>query len=233
MPRILIVEDEHAIALGLRNDLALEGYDVEVATTGDAGAARARETTFDLLLLDVMLPGKDGFAVCRELRRAGVKTPIILLTARVQETEKVMGLELGADDYVTKPFSPMELRARIKAVLRRAGSAADEDTYRFGAIEVDFARCRAVRAGHDAALTPLEFKLLTTLIRARGRLLSRSQLIDAVWGAGTAITDRVVDNHVMNLRRKLEEQPAEPRYLISSRGLGYRFENPDNGQTEP
>jgi two-component system alkaline phosphatase synthesis response regulator PhoP len=187
---------------------------------------------FDLLLLDVMLPGKDGFAVCRELRRAGVKTPIILLTARAQETEKVLGLELGADDYVTKPFSPMELRARIKAVLRRTGAGADEETYRFGGIEVDFARCRALRAGHDAALTPLEFKLLATLIRARGRLLSRSQLIDAVWGAGTAITDRVVDNHMMNLRRKLEEHPAEPRYLISSRGLGYRFENPDNAQTE-
>jgi DNA-binding response OmpR family regulator len=231
MPRILIVEDEHAIALGLRNDLALEGYDVEVAATGDAGATRAREGTFDLMLLDVMLPGKDGFAVCRELRRAGVKTPIILLTARAQETEKVLGLELGADDYVTKPFSPMELRARIKAVLRRTATG-DDETYRFGTIEVDFARCRALRSGADAALTPLEFKLLATLIRARGRLLSRSQLIDAVWGAGTAITDRVVDNHVMNLRRKLEEHPAEPRHLISSRGLGYRFENPDESQTE-
>jgi DNA-binding response OmpR family regulator len=193
--------------------------------------ARARDSAFDLMLLDVMLPGKDGFAVCRELRRAGVKTPIILLTARAQETEKVLGLELGADDYVTKPFSPMELRARIKSVLRRTGAAA-EDTYRFGGIEVDYARCRALRNGADAALTPLEFKLLGALIRSRGRLLSRGQLIDAVWGAGTAISDRVVDNHVMNLRRKLEEDPAEPRYLISSRGLGYRFENPDESQTE-
>jgi len=229
--RILVVEDEPGIALGIKNDLTLEGYDVEVETTGDAGASRAREGGFDLMLLDVMLPGKDGFAVCRELRRAGVKTPIILLTARALEVEKVLGLELGADDYVTKPFSPMELRARIKAVLRR--TAPDiEEVYRFGAVEVDFARCRALRAGADAALTPLEFKILGTLIRARGRLLSRSHLIDAVWGAGTAITDRVVDNHVMNLRRKLEEEPGSPRYLISGRGLGYRFENPDDDQTE-
>jgi DNA-binding response OmpR family regulator len=230
MTRILIVEDEHAIALGLRNDLVLEGYEVEVAATGDAGAARARETAFDLILLDVMLPGKDGFTVCRELRRSGVKTPIILLTARAQETEKVHGLEIGADDYITKPFSPMELRARIKAVLRRT-VGGEQEVYRFGVITVDFARCLALRDGVDVCLTPLEFKLLATLIRSRGRLLSRNQLIDAVWGAGTAITDRVVDNHVMNLRRKLEDQPAEPRYLLSSRGLGYRFENPDGVQT--
>jgi len=231
MSKILVVEDEPGIALGLRNDLALEGYEVEIATTGDAGASRAREGQFDLVLLDVMLPGKDGFAVCRELRRAGVRTPIILLTARAQEVEKVLGLELGADDYVTKPFSPMELRARIKAVLRRTGGETG-DLYRFGAVEVDFGRCLALRAGADVGLTPLEFKLLATLIRARGRLLSRSQLIDAVWGAGTAITDRVVDNHVMNLRRKLDDQSASPRYLISGRGLGYRFENPDDAQTE-
>lgn len=231
MTRILVVEDEPGIALGLRNDLQLEGYEVEVAATGDAGAVRAREGDFALVLLDVMLPGKDGFTVCRELRRAGVRTPIILLTARGQETEKVLGFELGADDYVTKPFSPMELRARIKAVLRRVGRD-DGDVYRFGTVEVDFARCRALRSGADAALTPLEFRILATLIRARGRLLSRSQLIDSAWGAGTAITDRVVDNHVMNLRRKLEDEPASPRYLISGRGLGYRFENPDDVQTE-
>jgi len=232
MPRILVVEDEPAIAIGLRNDLALEGYEVEVAATGTAGAERARERAFDLVLLDVMLPGKDGFAVCRELRRAGVKTPIILLTARAEEAEKVLGLELGADDYVTKPFSPMELRARIKAVLRRTSGDASE-TYRFGGVDVDFGRCVATRAGIDLGLTPLEFKLLSALIRAHGRLLSRGQLIDALWGPGTAITDRVVDNHMMNLRRKVEASPSSPRYLISGRGLGYRFENPDGGQTEP
>lgn len=230
MTRILVVEDEAGIALGLRNDLRLEGYEVEVASTGDAGLDRARQGGFDLVLLDVMLPGKDGFAVCRELRRARVTTPIIMLTARGQETERVTGLEIGADDYITKPFSPMELRARIKAVLRRAGGGID-DVYRFGNVEVDFGRCLATRAGVDAALTPLEFKILAALIRARGRLLTRLQLIDAVWGPGTAITDRVVDNHIMNLRRKIEEDSGAPRYLLSSRGLGYRFETRPQTET--
>jgi DNA-binding response OmpR family regulator len=231
MTKILVVEDEPAIALGLRNDLILEGYAVEVAGDGETATLRARESEFDLILLDVMLPRKDGFAVARDLRRAGVKTPIILLTARSQETAKVLGLELGADDYVTKPFSPMELCARIKAVLRR--TAIDiPDSYRFGAVEVDFARCLARRAGTSVDLTPLEFKVLVALIRSNGRLLSRDQLIGQVWGQGVSITDRVVDNHIMNLRRKLEENPVEPRYLLSARGLGYRFENDDENVTE-
>ena len=231
MPRILVVEDEPGIALGLKNDLILEGYDVEVAGDGETGVDRASRSRFDVILLDVMLPGRDGFQVCRELRRGGVQTPIILLTARTQDAEKVLGLELGADDYVTKPFSPMELRARIKAVLRRT-TMAEIEVYRFGEVEVDFARCLASRGGQDAALTPLEFKVLATLIRGRGRLMSRPQLIDAVWGAGTAITDRVIDNHVMNLRRKLETDPSTPRYFLSARGLGYRFENPDDTRTD-
>src|SRR4051812_19900738 len=161
-----------------------------------------------------MLPGKDGFEVCRELRRAGSRTPIILLTARAQEAEKVLGLELGADDYVTKPFSPLELCARIKAVLRRT-AGEPLDLCRFGSIEVDFERCVARRAGVAVDLTPLEFKVLAMLIHARGRLLSRDQLIGQVWGTAVSITDRVVDNHIMNLRRKLEDTPAEPRYLLS------------------
>ena len=191
----------------------------------------ATETPFDLILLDVMLPRKDGFAVARDLRRAGLKTPIILLTARAQEAEKVLGLEIGADDYVTKPFSPLELCARIKAVLRRT-AGGHPALYRFGAIEVDFERFQTKRAGLAVDLTPLEFKVLATLIQARGRLLSRDQLIGQVWGSGVSITDRVVDNHIMNLRRKLENTPAEPRYLLSMRGLGYRFENPDENLTE-
>jgi DNA-binding response OmpR family regulator len=231
MTRILVVEDEPAIALGLRNDLVLEGYEVEMAATGDAAVDRGRRGSFDLLILDVMLPGKDGFAVCRELRRAGVSTPIIMLTARAQDVEKAMGLELGADDYVTKPFSPIELRARIKAVLRRT-MGDDGGTCRFGAVEVDFAKCLARRDGVEVPLTPIELRLLQALIRAKGRLLSRNQLIDSVWGQGTSITDRVVDNHMMNLRRKLEERPSAPRYLVSGRGLGYRFENADDSQTE-
>ena len=231
MIRILVVEDEPGIALGLRNDLTLEGYAVEVAEDGETASERARETPFDLILLDIMLPRKDGYAVCRDLRRAGLKTPIIMLTARALEAEKVLGLGLGADDYVTKPFSPLELCARIKAVLRRT-AVEQPELCRFGEIEVDFARCLARRAGVPVDLTPLEFKVLATLIQARGRLLSRDQLIDQVWGSGVSITDRVVDNHILNLRRKLEEKPAEPRYLLSVRGLGYRFGNPEENLTE-
>jgi len=229
--RILVVEDEPAIALGLRNDLTLEGYTVEVAEDGEAASRRARETAFDMIILDVMLPRKDGLTVARDLRRGGVKTPIILLTARAQESDKVLGLELGADDYVTKPFSPMELCARIKAVLRRTAGQQPEHC-RFGNVDVDFARCLVRRAGVVVDLTPLEFKVLVALVTSGGRLLNREQLIDHVWGHGVAITDRVVDNHIMNLRRKLEERPAEPRFLLSVRGLGYRFDNPEVNQTE-
>jgi DNA-binding response OmpR family regulator len=223
MARILVVEDEPGIAFGLQLDLKTEGYDVEVASDGERALERARDAAFDLILLDVMLPGKDGFEVCRELRRSGSKIPIILLTAKAQEAEKVMGLELGADDYLTKPFSPRELRARIAALLRR--TAQDEPrTYRFGDSEVDFTRCELRRAGKPVELTALEFKLLAALVRNRGRLLTRERLLDLVWGAGTFVTDRVVDNHVVTLRKKIEPEPSRPRYLLSIRGLGYRFE---------
>jgi len=224
MTRILVVEDEPGIALGLQNDLTLEGYAVEIAADGDSASRRARESQFDLILLDVMLPRKDGFAVCREVRRAGIKTPIIVLTAKTQEAEKVLGLELGADDYVTKPFSPLELRARIKAVLRRT-AVETPDAYRFGEVEVNFARCEVRRAGTLVETTPTEFKLLAAMIHHRGRVLSREQLLDEVWGDESCPTDRVVDNHVMNLRRKIEAQPNQPRHLVSMRGLGYRFDD--------
>lgn len=222
-PRILIVEDEPGIALGLEEDLTLEGYGVEVVGDGETAVRRARDESFDLILLDVMLPRKDGFQVCRELRHGGVQTPIILLTARAQEAEKVLGLQLGADDYVSKPFSPLELRARIQAVLRRTQGAAEPDAYRFGDIDVDFARCELRRAGTLVAVTPVEFKLLAAFIRSRGRVLSRQQLLDQVW-ADVTCGDRVVDTHVSNLRKKLEPDPAEPRYLASVRGMGYRFD---------
>jgi len=223
MTKILVVEDDPSIVLGLEYDLTLEGYSVEVARDGETASQKAREAAFDLIVLDLMLPRKDGFQVCREPRHAGVKTPILMLTARTQEAEKVLGLELGADDYVTKPFSPLEPRARIKALLRRSQPEAP-DVYRFENLEVDFDRCEARRAGQRVELTPIEFKLLAALIRRRGRLLSREQLLDAVWGSESCPTDRVVDNHMMNLRRKVEREPGAPRHLISVRGLGYRFE---------
>jgi two-component system alkaline phosphatase synthesis response regulator PhoP len=223
MARILVVEDEPGIALGLEDDLKLEGYEVELARDGETATRLAREQPFDLILLDVMLPRKDGFEVCRELRRAGLRTPILMLTAKTQEAEKVLGLELGADDYVTKPFSPRELRARIKALLRRAAGDMPE-VYRFGEVEVDFSRGELRRAGQPVEVTPLEFKLLTAFIRNRGRVLTREQLLDEVWGPGTFVTDRVVDNQIVGLRRKIESEPGQPRYLVSVRGMGYRFD---------
>jgi len=223
MTRILLVEDEPGITLALEDDLKREGYDVEAVGDGDVASRRAREQPFDLILLDVMLPRKDGFEVCRELRRAGIKTPIILLTAKTQEAEKVLGLELGADDYVTKPYAPRELRARIKAALRR-GAAELPEVYRFGDVEVDFTRHEVRRSDRLVEVTPLEFKLLATFVRRRGRVLTRRQLLDDVWGPETFITDRVVDNQVTNLRKKIEPAPREPRYLFSVRGTGYRFD---------
>lgn len=225
MVRLLVVEDEPGIALALEDDLKLEGYDVEVIGDGVAASRAARDRAFDLIVLDVMLPGKDGFEVCRELRRAGMHTPILMLTAKAQEAEKVMGLDLGADDYLTKPYSRHELRARIRALLRRAAAGSGlAEAYRFGDVEVDFARAEVRRAGACIEATPLEFKLLAAFVRCRGRVLSRQQLLDEAWGRETFITERAVDNQVMNLRRKIEPDPDEPRFLVSVRGLGYRFD---------
>jgi len=223
MTRILVVEDEPSIALGLEIDLRTEGYHPELVGDGIEAARRARQEHFDLILLDVMLPGKDGFEVCRELRHAGVTTPIILLTAKTHDAEKIIGLELGADDYVTKPFNPMELRARIKAVLRRSPADAAE-VCRFGDTEVDFARCELRKAGQVVEITPIELKLLSVFVRSRGRTLSRDQLLNAVWGPGTFVNPRVVDNHIVGLRRKIEPEPDAPRYLVNVRGMGYRFD---------
>jgi DNA-binding response OmpR family regulator len=223
MKRILVVEDDSSIAFGLQLDLQGEGYDVEIESDGENALRRARNETFDLILLDVMLPSKDGFEVCRHLRRDGCKTPIILLTAKAQEAEKVMGLELGADDYVTKPFSPRELRARVKVALRRTADE-EQETFRFGDLEVDFARCELRRAGKPVELTALEFKLLAVFVRHRGKMLSREQLLDLVWGRDTFVTDRVVDNHIVTLRKKIESEPSQPRHLLSIRGMGYRFD---------
>ena len=230
MRRILIVEDEPSIALALEDDLRREGYTTEVVGDGDTAVRRAVSNEFDLILLDVMLPGRDGFDVCREARRAGVGAPIVMLTARTQEAEKVLGLESGADDYVTKPYSARELRARIRAHLRRR--ARDEsDVYRFGDAELDLTRCELRRGGRPVELSALEFKLLAAFVRRAGRLLTRAQLLDEVWGPGTNVTDRVVDNQVTNLRKKIEPDPEHPRYLIALRGLGYRFDA--EGMTEP
>ena len=221
--KILVVEDDRAIATALEDDLRLEGYDVEVVGDGPAAIDRASRARFELVLLDVMLPGKDGFEVCRELKRRGVETTILLLTARGSESDKVLGLDLGADDYVTKPYSPKELRARVRVLLRR-GAQARPEIARFGDCEVDFTRGELRRAGKPVAVTPLEFKLLTLFVTRPGRVLTRRILIDEAWGRDTSITERVVDNQIANLRRKIEPRSAVPQFLKSVRGIGYRFD---------
>jgi DNA-binding response OmpR family regulator len=223
MARILVVEDEPDIAMLLADDLRLEGHEVEVVGDGQAASERGRESGWDLIVLDVMLPKKDGFDVCRELRKAGVRTPIILLTAKSHEAEKIMGLDLGADDYVTKPFNPRELRARIRAVLRRTEGDLPE-TVRFGHVEVDPARGVVHVGGKIVELTAMEFKLLLAFVKNRGHVLSRDRLIDLAWGSDTYITERAVDAHIVNLRRKIEPGAAEPRHIVAVRGMGYRFD---------
>ena len=220
--RLLIVEDEDAIAIPLAEGLRREGFDVTRVATG-AEALAAPEA--DLVLLDLRLPDLDGFEVCRQLR-ARSDVPIIIVTARGEEVDRVVGLELGADDYVTKPFSLRELRARIRAQLRRS-SRQDSRVCRFGDCEVDFDRALLKRSGRPVEITPQELRLLHALLQNRGRVLSREQLIDSAWGHGMAITDRAVDTHVFNLRKKIERVPSEPRFLLGVRGLGYRFEDED------
>ena len=223
MARILIVEDEPDIALGLEEDLTRHGHDVAVVRDGDTAVRRARDDRWDAILLDVMLPYRDGFDVCREIRKARVRTPIIMLTAKTQEAEKILGLEVGADDYVTKPFSPPELRARLKAVMRRFEDDGS-GVYRFGDCEVDFDRAEVRRDGRPVDVTALEFRLLGLFIRRRERVLTREQLIQQVWGVGVHIGDRVIDTHILNLRKKIEPVPSAPKFILSVRGLGYRFD---------
>ena len=224
MAHILIIEDEPDLRLSLEEDLGRQGHETGLAADGEEGLHLGKHEGWDLILLDVMLPKLDGFDVSSELRRAGVRTPIIMLTARTQEAEKELGLDSGADDYVTKPFSLRELRARIRAQLRRADRDR-EAPCRFGDCEVDFDRAELWRAGQLVGVTPQELRLLGVFLRNRGRVLSRDQLIEGAWGHGTAITDRAVDTHVFNLRKKIEAVPSEPKFFIGVRGLGYRFDD--------
>jgi DNA-binding response OmpR family regulator len=224
MNRVLVAEDEAALAFGLKLDLEAEGYRVETAADGELAYQRAATGDFDLILLDLMLPKKDGLEVLRALRRAGVKTQVIILTARAQEAEKILGLETGADDYITKPFSPRELRARVRAALRRTAPAPETSTYPFGDVEVDFTRHEVRRGGTPVELTPIEFNLLAAFCRNRGRALTREQLLDLAWGRGIAVTERVVDSHVVRVRKAVEADPSNPQFIVSVRGVGYRFD---------
>ena len=226
MARILIVEDDPSIALALRDDLEIEGYDVQVVEDGPTALRTAREFAFDLILLDVMIPGKDGFDVCRELRRNGTATSIIMLTARSQESDMVMGLELGADDYMKKPFSPRELVARVEAQFRRVemDTAPPAMLDLPGDIKVDLARLEVHRDGQVLALTPREGDILAYLIKHRDRVVTREDLLLDVWHYQSAnVETRTVDIHIVGLRRKVEPNPSEPTLIQTVRGKGYRW----------
>jgi two-component system alkaline phosphatase synthesis response regulator PhoP len=224
MNRILIVEDEESILMALEDNLKLEGYEVSSAVDGEKGLSMARKQKFDLIILDIMLPKMDGFEVCKHLRRDGIVTPILMLTARGQEIDKVLGLELGADDYVTKPFSPRELLARIKALLRRAKQFQQGmQSFKFGDFEVDFGKYEAKKGGKIVYLTALEFSLLHFLIQNKDKVVNRDAILDDVWGRNVYIQPRTVDKHIAELRKKIEEDPSNPEYILGVRGVGYKF----------
>ena len=222
--RILVVEDEAGIAFALKVDLETEGYEVALATNGNEGSRMARAGPFDLILLDIMLPGKDGFEVCREVRRAGLNTPIILLTAKAQEAEKVMGLELGADDYVTKPFSVMELLARIRVQLRRVARARPAcEVLRIGSTEINLTNRTVTRNGESIDLSQKEFELLKYLAARAGQDVTREQLLRDVWGYNEGSVTRTVDNFVAKLRHKMDAGSGGATCIVTVHGLGYRF----------
>ena len=223
MSTVLIVDDEPRIVQLARDYLEHAGFGVIVASDGPSGLAAARTRQPDLIVLDLGLPGLDGLDVARTLRRDS-DVPIVVLTARGEESDKLVGLELGADDYVTKPFSPKELVARVRAVLRRAeGRLTQADIVRVGDVELDVPRMRVTIAGRRIELTPTEFQLLATLARQPGRIMTRAQLLDAVHGVAFESYERAIDAHVKNIRRKLEPDAREPRYLLTVHGVGYRF----------
>jgi two-component system, OmpR family, alkaline phosphatase synthesis response regulator PhoP len=227
MTRVLIVEDNHDLAFGLRNNLEIEGYAVDVADDGPSGLAAARRNPPDLVVLDLMLPGMDGYRVLRQLRADGMTMPVLILTARGEEADKVRGFRFGADDYVTKPFGVLELLARIEALLRRSrpasSHAAGRGLDRFGEIEVDAATRSVRRDGQEVPVTPMEFDLLLALLRRQGAVASRLELLKEVWGHSSAVLTRTVDTHIGELRRKLERDASTPKHILTVRKAGYRL----------
>jgi two-component system, OmpR family, alkaline phosphatase synthesis response regulator PhoP len=226
--RLLLVEDEPGLVMTLTDRLLAEGYEVESATTAPTGLEMASAGGFDAILLDVMLPGGNGLDVCRTLRQRGVQTPVLMLTAKGQVVDRVVGLKLGADDYLVKPFEMAELLARIEALLRRSAATAAAaapigDTFRFGDVAVDFRRAEVTKAGQMLDLSAREFKLLRYFVEHRGAALTRDELLNEVWGYNAMPSTRTVDVHVAWLRQKVEDNPRHPQYIITVHGLGYKF----------
>ncbi len=223
-PKLLIIEDEPDMVLGLRDNFEFEGFQVTTAGDGEEGLRRALSDQPDIILLDLMLPKLNGLEVCRTLRRRGVLTPIVVLTARGQEADVVAGFDLGADDYVTKPFSLRELTARVRAHLRRSTQGQeDEPQASFGDIEVDFRRHQATKSGKSLTLTPREFDILRHFLRRRGEVVTREQLLEQVWGITSYPLTRTVDNHIAKLRQKIEDNPGHPRWILTVHRSGYKF----------
>jgi len=222
--RILVIDDEPPMLLGLRDNLELEGYEVLTATDGEQGLHKALTLRPDLVILDLMLPRKSGLEVCRDLRARASSTPVIMLTARSQETDKVLGLELGADDYITKPFSIAELLARVRAVMRRvSGAGAPPDRVQIGDLEVNFQGHQARRGETRVVLTSREFDLLRYLVARKGEVVTRDQILSDVWGYEETPTTRTIDNFIAKLRQKIEHAPHQPEHLITVHGIGYKF----------
>jgi DNA-binding response OmpR family regulator len=223
MSRVLVVEDNPSILRGIADNLRFEGYEVDVAGDGLAGYKLLRDGAHDLVILDVMLPGMGGYEICQKARDGGVLTPIIMLTARGEETDRVLGLDLGADDYITKPFSVRELLARVRAVLRRARPAGELDALEVDGVRVDFRSFEATRDGQPVALTRKEFGVLRFLASHAGEVVRRDTLLDEVWGYDSETTTRTVDNHVASLRAKMERDPRKPVHLLTVHGVGYKW----------
>ncbi len=222
--QVLVIEDDEAIAVALRDGFRYEGYDVDVARDGEEGMEAACADRHDLIVLDVMLPKISGLDICKKLRKKGRRVPIIMLTARGQEIDKVLGLKLGADDYVTKPFSFLELMARVEALLRRSsGHTGEMDTYEFGSVRIDFKGREAKKDGIVIDLSPREFKLLAYFIEHRGKVIEREELLSSVWGYDKVSLTRTVDMHIAKLRKKIEDSAAEPKYIVTVHRVGYKF----------
>lgn len=224
MDKILVIEDDKAILMGFKDDLEFEGYEVATAADGKDGLKQALGGGFQLVVLDILLPGLNGFEVCKKLREAGIKTPILMVTAaKTEEMDKVVGLELGADDYVTKPIGSRELVARVKAILRRARRDDDPgDAFKFGDVDVDFKSHGVFKRGQELHLTALEFNLLRFFIARRGQVVTRDQILDEAWGEAV-VAYRTIDPHIAHLRKKIEDDPGRPVHILGVRGVGYRF----------